>query len=113
MLDVPIEMLPSTAMTDLDLAVASGGFEGGEPIDGGGSGPSASELTIQGMYEKWPGDPTRDGPTASFDDGAMFFDSDGNGYYDYLEIAIDTGYFEYEPETDTWTWHPYNDRDPD
>lgn len=114
MLDVPIEMMPSTAMSDLDLALASGGFEGGGPIDGGGGGPSSGEASIHAIYDNWNGDIiSNDGTTAYTDDGAMFYDSDGNGYFDYLELATESGVWVYDPMTDTWTWRQHDDRDPD
>jgi hypothetical protein len=114
-LDVPMELMPTPSTSGLDLVVAAGGFEGGVPIDDGGGGtPTAGELRIKEMRERWDGEVTeRNDTTLYYSDGAMFYDSDGNGYYDYLEVATDTGHFIYDPETDTWTWRQNDDRDPD
>jgi hypothetical protein len=115
MIDVPTEMLPSTSLSYLDLGVAAGGLEGRDPVgDGDGGAPTAGELRIREMQERWGGTIIdHDDTTIRYSDGAMFYDSDGNGYYDYLEVATDTGHFVYDPETDTWTWRQNDDRDPD
>jgi hypothetical protein len=118
-LDVPMELMPTPSTSDLDLALVAGGldggFEGGEPIGGGGGGvPTAGELRIEGIRREWSGAILEQTDTMILTvDGAMFYDSDANGYFDHLEVDTDTGYFEYDPETDTWTWHQYEDRDPD
>ncbi|HYD37668.1 MAG TPA: hypothetical protein VEA60_08640 [Allosphingosinicella sp.] len=114
MIDVPTELPPSPSLSYLDLALAAGGFEGGDPIDGGGGGPTASELRIEEMREEWDGTVTyQDDTTVLYDDGAMFYDSDENGYYDYLEVATDTGRFVYDPVTNTWTWRQNDDGESD
>lgn len=114
MLDVPIELITSPSISDLDLALAAGGFEGRGGIDGSAGGaPTAGELKIQGMREDF-GETTGSFDGAVYTSGdAMFYDSDGNGYFDYLEISTDTGRFIYDPETDTWIWRQNNDRDLD
>jgi hypothetical protein len=113
-LDVPTELITTTSISDLDLALAAGGFEGRGSIDGSGCGaPTAGELRIQAMVNNWGGITDRADGAVYTSGGAMFYDSDANGYYDYLEVASDTGRFIYDPVTDTWIWRSNNDRDAD
>lgn len=111
MLDVPIELIPLPSISDLDLVLAAGGFEGRGSVEGGGGAPTAGELRIHGMLNQF-------GETTSFahgamytSGGAMFYDSDANGYYDHLEMSSDGGYFIYDPEIDAWYFTGFCNQD--
>jgi hypothetical protein len=95
-------------ITNLDVGVAAGGYYYDEP-GGGGDGPSGGEAVIEDMFASWSAALTGgDEWTSYMADGAMFWDSDANGYYDYLEIGGDGGVFIYDPDTDTWIYREYN-----
>ena len=105
MYDVPVDGL--RLLSEVDIAAMAGGYEPNLPGEGSG-GPSEGELIIENLLANWGAetDYRLDNNTLFMLDGAMFFDSDDNGYYDYLEVATDGGRFVFEPETNTWKYKP-------
>jgi hypothetical protein len=96
-------------LSEVDIAMAAGGYEPNLPGEGGG-GPTAAEARIESIYLDY------DSPSLGGDewfsyheDGAMFYDSDHNGYYDHYEISGDGGVWIYDGATDSWTFKAYDE----
>jgi hypothetical protein len=79
---------------------------------GGGGGPSSAETVIESMYASWSAPVTAGDEWAAYmADGAIFYDDDGNGYYDNLELVTDNGIFAFDPETGCWVYRALEDED--
>lgn len=99
-------------LANLDVVAAAGGYQDGQIGEGGG--PSCAESTIEDMFQNWSAPALSnmgDEWTSYMADGAMFYDSDGNGYYDHLEKGGDNGVFVFDPETGCWVFRAYEDED--
>lgn len=91
------------------------GFRELEPAEialvAGGDGPTAGESEIQGIYDNSV--ITEQGSDYAFsNDGVMFYDGDGNGYYEYAEISIGGVVYVYDPVTHTWVPQDSDHRSP-
>lgn len=97
-------------VTNLEISMAAGGFQFDDPGGdiGGGSGPTTAEVAIEDMFSAWSA-PLVGGDewTSYMADNAMFYDSDSNGYYDYVEISGDSGVCIYDPVTNSWRYRAY------
>jgi hypothetical protein len=98
-------------LSEVDIVTAAGGFQPNLPGEGGG-GPSAAEVAIEGMFSNWGSQLIGGDEYSSFmADGGHFYDSDQNGYYDYVEMSTDGGVWVYDFETDEWEWRGFEDNE--
>lgn len=92
-----------------DSPMAVGAYVGNELGDGGG-GPTDGERTIEAIFLDYSSPPTyQDLWESHHQNGAMFYDSDQNGYFDVLQRVDDSGVWNYNPETGDWNRKPFSE----
>lgn len=64
-------------------------------------GQTAGEMEIQGIYNGSVITDQGDGYAMS-NDGVMFVDNDGNGWYDYAEFSAGGTVYIYDCDSDSW-----------
>lgn len=97
-------------LVGLDVTMTAGGYQDEQVGEGGG--PSSAETIIESMYASWSAPLTGGDEWAAYmADGAIFWDDDGNGYYDNLELVTDNGIFAFDPETGCWVYRALEDED--
>jgi hypothetical protein len=99
-------------LSGFDTTMVAGGYQDEQLGDGGG--PSSAETTIENMFASWSAPLVANGTdewTSYMADGAMFHDSDGNGYFDRLEKGVDGGVCTFDPATNSWIFRAYEDND--
>ena len=95
-------------LPDVDITTSGSGFEVDQSVDGSGSGPTGAERTIEAIFLDYSSPATGvDLWTSYHQNGAMFYDSDQNGYFDVLQRADDYGVWNYNADTGAWTYREF------
>lgn len=96
-------------LSDVDIAMAAGGYEPNMPGEGGG-GPTDGERIIEALFLDYSSPPTyQDLWESHHENGALFYDSDQNGYFDFFQIVDDNGVWSYNSDTGAWTYKAFSE----